>query len=294
MTLGKYEIFYQVVETGSLTKAGEFLKISQSAVSHAISSLEKELGFSLLIRNRGGISLTADGEKILIHIKEMMNSYHKLKQDAAEISGLETGSIKIGSFSSVTSHWYPGMLKKFTDQYPSIKVNLMEGNQQEICSWIADGIIDFGFVNLPPAGNFEVLNLKSEKLYLILPVTHNLTQTSEFPLSMLKGETLILKKSFRETVLKLLKKQRISPGFSYELEDEQAILAMVDKHLGVSILPEIAVGSIPAGVKKIPLAGHQEYSSIGLSALSFKRLSPAAEKFIATVTLWLNENYPLK
>ena len=72
LSLAKFEIFNTVVELGSLTKAGEALGLTQSAVSHAISSLESEWGFSILNRGRSGINLTSNGEHVLKYIREML------------------------------------------------------------------------------------------------------------------------------------------------------------------------------------------------------------------------------
>src|SRR5699024_3723867 len=72
VSLVKYEIFNKVVELGSLTKAGEELSLSQSAVSHAIGGLESEWGFSILNRGRSGITLTSNGERVLRYIREIL------------------------------------------------------------------------------------------------------------------------------------------------------------------------------------------------------------------------------
>lgn len=74
LSLAKFEIFSAVVELGSLTKAGETLGLSQSAVSHAISSLESEWGFSILNRGRSGIHLTSNGERLLKYIRKILKS----------------------------------------------------------------------------------------------------------------------------------------------------------------------------------------------------------------------------
>lgn len=145
MSIAKYEIFQTVIELGSLTKASESLNISQSGVSHAISSLEKDLGFSLLTRNKAGIRLTVNGERMLEYIREILQLNEKMLQEAGEIKGLEIGTVRIGTFSSVSAVWLPGIIKKFTDQYPHIKVDIAEGKQEEISRWISQGIIDFGF-----------------------------------------------------------------------------------------------------------------------------------------------------
>jgi DNA-binding transcriptional LysR family regulator len=289
LSIGKYEIFHTVVELGSLTKASEALNISQSGVSHAIASLEKELGFSLLTRNKAGIRLTVNGERMLLYIRDILTLSKKMLQEAGEIRGLEIGTVRIGTFSSISVEWLPGILKKFMDQYPHIKVEVVEGKQEEISLWIAQGIIDFGFLMLP-AAELEVLHLKRETFCCIVPENHHLGAEKSIKPNALKNEKLILQNSTLKIIHNIFKPNKHSPEISFRLDDEQAIISMVKNSLGVAILPEIALHNLPDGVKKIPLSGERAISSIGIGSISFKNLSPAAEKFIAASTLWLNEN----
>lgn len=289
LSIGKYEIFHTVVELGSLTKASEALNISQSGVSHAIASLEKELGFSLLTRNKAGIRLTVNGERMLLYIRDILTLSKKMLQEAGEIRGLEIGTVRIGTFSSISVEWLPGILKKFMDQYPHIKVEVVEGKQEEISLWISQGIIDFGFLILP-AADLEVLHLKRETFCCVVLENHHLGAEKTIKPNALKNEKLILQNSTLKIIHNIFKSNKHSPEIAFRLDDEQAIISMVKNSLGVAILPEIALHNLPDGVKKIPLSGERAISSIGIGSISFKNLSPAAEKFIAASTLWLNEN----
>lgn len=112
MTLQQLEVFIKVSETGSFTKAGELLSLTQSAISHIISSLEIELGFTLLYRNRSGITITNEGKKILQHALDILNKTELLKQEASSIIGIESGTLKIGCFPSVSAKILPTMTSK--------------------------------------------------------------------------------------------------------------------------------------------------------------------------------------
>src|SRR6478752_6726153 len=149
LSLAKFEIFSTVVELGSLTKAGEILGLTQSAVSHAIASLESEWGFSLLNRGRSGINLTSNGEHVLKYIREILKWNEEMLQEIANINGLEIGTVRIGTFSSVSIQWLPEIMKSFNEYHPSIEIKLLEGDYDDIEHWISTGIVDFGFVSLP-------------------------------------------------------------------------------------------------------------------------------------------------
>ena len=105
MSLIKYEILNTVVEYGSLTKAAEALNITQSAVSHAIASLERNCGFSLLHRGRSGVRVTAEGERILGYTREILSLRRRLmNQEISLIRGAEIGTVHLWSRSQVSPH----------------------------------------------------------------------------------------------------------------------------------------------------------------------------------------------
>lgn len=176
MSLIKYEVFLKVVELGSLTKAAEALGFTQSGISHTISSLEQEFGFPLLVRSRSGVKLTVNGEQVLQPIREILNWNEQLKQQVTDIHGLETGTITIGTFTSVSVHWLPDIIKQFREEYPYIEFKLMEGGYLEIEQWIEAGVVDCGFLSLPTRERFEVIPLKQDRMLAILPLGHPLSK----------------------------------------------------------------------------------------------------------------------
>ena len=101
MTLLTYQVFKTIADVGSFHKAADILGLTPSAISHAISSMENELGFSVLTRSKAGVSLTNYGEQLLPYVTAVLNCDESLKQEIAELNGLKQGKVKIGVFSSV-------------------------------------------------------------------------------------------------------------------------------------------------------------------------------------------------
>ena len=145
----KYRALMSAVELGSLTRAAEALGCTQSAVSHAIASLEQELGFRLLLRARSGIRLTDEGERMLPAVRSLLSAGEQLEQTAASIRGLDQGTVRIGAFTSVAVHWLPAVLKEFQHDYPHVSFRLLNGDYHDVSEWLADGSVDIGFVALP-------------------------------------------------------------------------------------------------------------------------------------------------
>ena len=104
MSIQKYEIFLRTLEAGSVSRAAEDMGLTQSAVSHALSSLEERFGFPLLIRSRSGVRLTEEGKRVLPSVRTILSAESQLQETVSSLHGLSTGTIRIGTFSSVAVH----------------------------------------------------------------------------------------------------------------------------------------------------------------------------------------------
>lgn len=119
--LQKYRAFLTTIEYGNFTKAAEILQYSQSAISRMIQDLESEWNVMLLERKRTGVILTSDGIRLLPFIKNVCNAYERLEVEVDELNGLKSGIIRIGTFSSVATHWIPNIIREFQKEYPNIE-----------------------------------------------------------------------------------------------------------------------------------------------------------------------------
>jgi DNA-binding transcriptional LysR family regulator len=290
VTFSKYEIFNTVVELGNLTRTAEKLNLTQSGVSYAISTLEAELGVPLLKRNRSGISLTNNGERILVHIQRILKEEERLQQELAAIKRINTGTISIGTLSSVSTQWLPGILACFHTTYPLIEIKTYLGCYDEMSTWISNGTIDFGFTSLPTAKPFDTMPLKKDKLVVLLPPNHPLQDQKIITFDQLSNEYFIMPQwGIDDNIKRTLIENKIALKINYELMDERTIFAMVQLGLGISILPELILVNIPNDIHIVDLE-QPTYRILGIAALSLKNKSPATKKFIACMRSWLNDH----
>ena len=105
MSLKKYEAFVRTVELGSLTKAAESLGSTQSRISHILSDLEEEYGFCLMRRSRSGVTLTEAGAMLLPKMEAIVQQNRELEALIADIRNADTGTVRLGAFTSVAVHW---------------------------------------------------------------------------------------------------------------------------------------------------------------------------------------------
>ena len=280
MNISKYMAFVTTVEYGSFTKAAEILNYSQSAISRMINDLEKEWKISVLERSKAGVKLTSDGMKLLPYAKSLCEEYKKLQMQVDELNGLQSGIIRIGTFSSVATHWLPNIIKEFQKNYPNIDYELLLGDYTEIENWILEGRVDCGFLCLPTHKDLETIFLAKDKLLAILPENHYLANKEKVSLSDLCNEPfLMLDKGNNSDVTKVFEQNGIPPKIHFTTWDDYAIMSMVESGLGISILPELILKRIPYKLvfKELDIPAHR---NIGLAFRSKKTMSLAVEKFL--------------
>jgi DNA-binding transcriptional LysR family regulator len=278
----QYEVFLSVVENGSFTKAGEKLGLSQSGVSHNISTLETELGIVLLRRNRNGISLTDAGERVIPHIRQIIHHAKLLEQEAALIQGIEVGSIKIGTFPSFSSRFLPGLIHNFIKRFPGIQIELYEGGYAEIEEWIASGTVDIGFLT-QPSREFETIQLLKDELLVLIPENHRFNTMELVQAESLHNESFIMPKAGCDVLIKrLFKENNVLPNVIFEIEDNNTIISMVQEGLGITIIPKMVLPRNIPNTRLIPL-GTNLYREISIAIKSLKQSSPSIKKFIGIV-----------
>ena len=174
MNIQKYMAFVRTVEYGSFTKAAAIMNYSQSGISRMINDLEKEWNVVLLERGKSGVKLTSDGMTLLPYAKNVCTEYEKLQMEVDELNGLQSGLIRIGTFSSVATHWIPNIIREFQKTYPAIDYELLLGDYTEIEEWISEGRVDCGFLRLPANSDFETIFIEQDRLLAVLPENHAL------------------------------------------------------------------------------------------------------------------------
>jgi DNA-binding transcriptional LysR family regulator len=280
MNIQKYIAFVKVAEFGSFTKAAEVLDYTQSGISRMINDLETEWGVSLFERGRAGINLTSDGLKLLPQLKRIYNEHEILMTLIEDLHDMKSGIIRIGTFSSVASHWLPNIIRIFKKDYPKIDFELLLGDYAEIESWISNGRVDFGFVRLPSKAEFETIFMEQDRLLVVIPQNHPLANCEKFPINeLLNSPFMLLEKGAKADISEIFEKHHISPQVNFTTWDDYAIMSMVENGLGISILPELILQRIPHKIlaKELEVPA---FRNIGIAMREQKSLSLASTKFL--------------
>ena len=280
MNIQKYMSFVKTIEYGSFTKAADILNYSQSGISRMIGDLEKEWKVVLLERGKGGVKLTSDGLTLLPYAKSLVAEYEKLQMQVDELNGLRSGLIRIGTFSSVATHWLPNIIKEFQKDYPHIDYELLLGDYTEIEEWIMEGRVDCGFLKLPTRPDFETVFLEQDRLMAIIPEDHRLAKCERFPVSALCDDPfMLLEKGAKAEVSEIFERCGLTPKVHFTTWDDYAIMSMVESGLGISILPQLILRRVPYKIlaKELDVT---VYRNIGLALKDKKTASLAVKRFL--------------
>lgn len=276
----KYLAFVKTVEKGSFTLAAQELNYAQSSISKMVADLEKEWGMTLLERSKGGVFLTSAGEQIMPFLNKVLNDYHEMEGQIYRMNGIECGVVRIGTFSSVAINWLPSVFSKLQQDYPGIEYEMLLGDYGEVEQWIDNGRVDCGFLRLPTLPKFDTILLKQDEYKVVLPAGHPLAEKETVAIEDLDHlPFLLLEHGGKTEVSDLLERFHVQPDIRFTTWEDFAIMAMVEKGMGIGILPDMILQRIPY---KIEIRSLQKpyYRPIGLAIKDQRHITPAVKKFI--------------
>ncbi len=279
----KYQAFVKAVEKGSFTKAAEDLNYAQSSISKMIADLEADWGIVLLERNKKGVCLTSSGKQILPFARRIINDCNELDGYIKQMNGVETGIVRIGTFASVAINLLPDIFIEFQKAYPGIEYELLLGDYTEVECWIEDGRVDCGFLCMPTSASLDTILVKKDEYKVVLPAEHPLADKKVVSIKDLNGQPFMLLEHGKKTeISSILEENNVHPNIRFTTWEDFAIMAMVEKGLGIAILPGTILERIPYKIE-IRSLKRPYYRSIGLAMKDRNRLTPAVRKFVECV-----------
>jgi DNA-binding transcriptional LysR family regulator len=284
--LSQLRALVAIAQTGTFSDAASQLELSQSAVSHAIATLEEELGVSLLSRGRQGAVLTPVGQEITAEATKMIGQLKAIGRRAQDAKGLQAGLVRVVGFRSVATHVLPVVIEEFRKQYPGISVSIGEGNDvrgaEEI---LRRGEADVGFTYLPVSDAFDAWELFRDDYVALLPKDSAPAKDTPLTWSELTALPLILPlpdDGCRYNVDQYLLRhgQTVSPA--YEVKEDSTVVGMVRRGLGATIIAQLAAEPIPEDVAVCQLPAPLQ-RVIGVITLADALQTPPVFAFLDTL-----------
>ena len=270
MNTQRIKILLTAIEQGSLTKAGEMLGYTQSYLTQTMKAYEEEIGFPLLVKTNRGVEPTNEARLLLPSMRQLISDEEELNQELAEIQGLHRGNIRIGSFPSTSVYWVPQILQYFQGNYPDVVFRIEELGHEEMLHGLTDGSLDMTLMSDPGKSNIDFIPILEDPMLLVMPAGHRLAHLETVPVSKLKKYPFIMTyESYDRDPHIIFEKAGFMPEVKYFSRDDFAVLSMVQKGLGLAILPELTINEFPGDYECRPLepASHRTMG-IGIKSLA--------------------------
>lgn len=281
MKLSQLQAVIAVAQYSNFSEAALSLELSQPAISHAVATLEEELGVPLFSRGRYGAVLTPAGEQILVHARQALQQLDLMYQKANLHKGLQGGQVRIASFRSVATHLLPQAIAQFRSRYPEVTVTLIERlDYLDIEQCLREGRADIGITYLPTSDEFQAWELLRDEYIALLPPTHQLDSHSLTWEDLSKYPLVLLPCLPCGRILHQHLKQVAPPmQTASDIQEDSTIVGMVMQGLGAAILPRLAAEPIPSSLQVYSLPVSVE--RVIAAAVSADKLQvPAVFRFL--------------
>ena len=280
METARCRAFLAAAETGSFSKAAEALSYTPSGVNQLVTALEKELGFPVFRRNTKGVTLTENGELLLPTVREFLRQEDRIFELSAEMNGLLIGTVTIAAYSSIATHWLPSVIRAFQQDYPQIRIKLMEGIWQEVAKWLDDRAADIGFLSYQEGMPYDFIPLAEDPMLAVLPRNHPLAEAEVYPLENCKYDRFIMPAlGCDDDIEALFLQNGIEPNVQFTTLESFSVMSMVEQGLGMSIMNQLITEKRICDIAMLPL-NPPSYCTLGVAMNSKADVSPAVKMFL--------------
>lgn len=239
-----YQIFYYVAENKNITAAANQLFLSQSTVSRAIQSLERDLGCTLMIRSKQGITLTEAGNYLYNNVKRAFTFISHAESHLNNIKELKYGFLRIGATEVTLQYYLLPFLQMFEKEYPNIHINLSLTYPQPAIEQLNSGLLDLAIMTTPYVEDVTIKKTSLVDFQDILICSAAYAKRFPEPVDFFKlqNEPFILLEngtSARAHVEEFCAKQHVTIFPKYEIGSTPMILHMVERGLGIGFIPQV-------------------------------------------------------
>ena len=266
MEAKKLEILMTAVDLGSFSKASEVVGYTQSGLTHLVNSLEREIGFPLIIRSHNGISLTEQGKELVPAIRQFLQANANLENQIQTITRQQTETIRIAAYASMAMFWMPEILYRFRRICPKVDVDLRMVDNA--CEWIP---------------------LYYELLYAILPKDYPLNGRKEFPLKEFEGQDFLMPYGrFDIDVHAAFDRAGVKAKEQAVYVDDETVIRMVGKGLGISMMSEFMIRGNTDDVCCVPVTP-ESIRELGMGMKKETEPSDSVQKLKECVLQYVKE-----
>ncbi|OAF12306.1 LysR family transcriptional regulator [Bradyrhizobium centrolobii] len=256
---------------GSFRSAAETLMIQQTTLSRCIHQLEHAIGTAIFDRYSGGVRATKFGQSFLRLARSILEQVDSIVTSAQMTGRGELGRISIGFYTSLSAGNLRAVLVEYTQQFPQIEIEMIERSRNRLTTALRNRAIDAAIVT----GERALLGSKSmplwsERILVVLPENHRLTENQTVSWTDLAGEVLLLgRRDPGPVIQECLNAKLVSPEdrprIVWHDVSRESIKSLVAAHLGIGLTLEASLGTNSDGVVHREIRDGGGPARIGLS-----------------------------
>jgi DNA-binding transcriptional LysR family regulator len=279
--LWQLRTFVAVAETLNFTKASERLYLTQSAVSHQMKALEEELGVPLFIRAKSGVILTDAGKTALEYAHRILGEAEEMREQVAGPEKALAGRVRVAAATQALVYLFAPFFEEFMDAFEAVELTFRTTvSTEQTVEDILEGVADVGFASFAKYSPvLQTVELFGDELVLVVGKKHRFAGEREVSIKQLEKEKWILFErgaSIRRATDDFFKKVEIEPETALESNDTYFVKIMIERGLGVSLMPAWAVREETRSGKlaQVRIKKHQLRRSVAMVSLKGAQSAP--------------------
>lgn len=284
MNLNHLTYFRVLAKLEHYTKAANELSITQPSLSHAMATLEKELGTYLFEKDGRNIKLTKYGKLYYEYVDRALNELEKGEKKLRELTNISTGSVEVGYIYTLGPKFVPTIIKEFSlsEKSKDIKFLFGQGTTKSLIEDLKQEKYDMVFCSyVENESEVEFTPISNEELVLIVSNEHPLAKEDEVDLSELSGYEFIFfseKSGITKLIKKLFSEVNVKPNIICKVEENNAVAGLVEINYGIAVVPRIS-SLKHYNVKILPIVNPSHERYIYMATLKNKYLTPSVNLF---------------
>lgn len=251
MLFERMECFLAVARLGSVSRAAEEMFLTQPTLTARLQALEEELGEQLFIRTSRGMRLTEAGREFLPHAERCLRSFEEGRRSLEDLRGATGGRLAVGASPGVGTYALPAMLERFVALHPGVVVSVRTGHSEDVMGMVLGEEVQVGLCREVSHPEAESMVLYEDDVVLVVYPGHEFAEKGSATLEEIGREQLILydaASSYYELTRAAFREAGVRELRAMELDNIEAAKRMIERRLGIALLPRTAVErSVSAG-----------------------------------------------
>jgi DNA-binding transcriptional LysR family regulator len=240
LTFRQVEVFQAIMHFGNVTRAAEYLQVSQPAVSRTMADLQEAAGFTLFKRTRKGMQPTAEAEVLMQEVRNLFVGMETLNERMRAIRDHQLGVLRLATISLYGNTLLPALVAEFGKQHPGLRVTLDIVSHEAVVTKMEQGGADLGIIALPAFSNrLDKITLASRPAICLLPKSHRLADKPVITVQDLEGEIFvgfIPGTTTRFQIDAVFDQAGVTRNTLYEVGSHEAAAELVRMGAGIAIL----------------------------------------------------------